>query len=144
MTIDEIQDGIIEDFSLFDDWTDKYAYIVELGKKLEPLADEYKIEKHIIKGCQSNVWLHAYLSDEGNVVFETDSDAIIVKGLIYLLVKVYSGQKPADIVAADLYFIERIGMAQHLSQTRSNGLAAMAKQMKLYALAFNAQQQAAS
>lgn len=137
-TIDEIQQEIIDDFSLFEDWADKYAYIIELGKKLTPLDDQFKTDDKIIKGCQSRVWLHPTLK-ENLVYFETDSDAIIVKGLIYLLVKVLSGQKPEDIMHADLRFIDEIGMSQHLSPTRSNGLASMVKQMKLYAVAYNAQ-----
>ena len=139
-TINEIQDEIIEDFNLFDDWTDKYTYIIELGKKLDVLEEEYKTEDNIIKGCQSRVWLHATLKDN-LVFFETDSDAIIVKGLVYLLVSVLSGQKPADIMDADLYFIDKIGMQQHLSPTRANGLAAMVKQMKLYGLAYKTKMQ---
>lgn len=138
--INHIQDEIVEEFSLFDDWSDKYAYIIELGKRLPPLDEQYKIDSNIIKGCQSNVWLHAYLNDEGLLIFDTDSDAIIVKGLIYLLVRVLSEQSADNIMAADLYFIDKIGMTQHLSQTRSNGLAAMVKQMKLYAIAFKAKQ----
>ena len=137
-SINEIQDEIIEEFELFDDWTDRYTYIIELGKKLEVLNEQYKSESNIIKGCQSRVWLHATLKDNV-IIFETDSDAIIVKGLIFLLVRVLSGQKPKDIMDADLYFIEKIGMNQHLSPTRANGLAAMVKQMKLYGLAFKTQ-----
>lgn len=137
-SINEIQDEIIEEFELFDDWTDRYTYIIELGKKLETLDEQYKSESNIIKGCQSRVWLHATLKDNV-IIFETDSDAIIVKGLIFLLVRVLSGQKPKDIMDADLYFIEKIGMNQHLSPTRANGLAAMVKQMKLYGLAFKTQ-----
>lgn len=139
-TINEIQDEIIADFDLFDDWTDKYTYIIELGKKLEALEEQYKTEDNIIKGCQSRVWLHATIKDN-LVFFETDSDAIIVKGLVYLLVSVLSGQKPADIMDADLYFIDKIGMQQHLSPTRANGLAAMVKQMKLYGLAYKTKMQ---
>lgn len=137
-SINEIQDEIIEEFELFDDWTDRYTYIIELGRKLEVLDEQHKSESNIIKGCQSRVWLHATLKDN-LIVFETDSDAIIVKGLIFLLVRVLSGQKPKDIMDADLYFIEKIGMNQHLSPTRANGLAAMVKQMKLYGLAFKTQ-----
>lgn len=139
-TINDIQDEIIADFDLFDDWTDKYTYIIELGKKLEALEEQYKTEDNIIKGCQSRVWLHATIKDN-LVFFETDSDAIIVKGLVYLLVSVLSGQKPADIMDADLYFIDKIGMQQHLSPTRANGLAAMVKQMKLYGLAYKTKMQ---
>lgn len=139
-TINQLQDEIIADFDLFDDWSDKYAYIIDLGKKLEVLPEEHKTEQNIIKGCQSRVWLHATLQNK-TILFETDSDAIIVKGLIYLLVHVLSGQKPEDIMNADLYFIDKIGMQQHLSPTRANGLAAMVKQMKLYGLAFKTKQQ---
>lgn len=135
MTIHDIQDEIIEEFSLFDDWEGKYEYIIDLGKKLPPLNEAYKTENHIIKGCQSRVWLHAALED-GKIVFNGDSDAVIVKGLIALLIRVLSGHTPEEIVQADLYFIDQIGMAQHLAQTRANGLAAMLKQMKLYAVAF--------
>lgn len=136
MSINEIQDEIIEDFELFDNWDDKYAYIIELGKKLAPLTEEYKTEANKIKGCQSQVWLHPYLNEENKIIFEGDSDAVIVKGLVSLLIKVLSNQKPEEIAQADLYFIDKIGMRQHLSMTRANGLASMVKQMKLYALAF--------
>lgn len=137
-SINEIQDEIIDDFSLFDDWSDKYGYIIELGKKLPPLEESLKTDDLIIKGCQSRVWLHAKLEGEV-IIFTADSDAIIVKGLVYLLVKVLSGQTPADIVANELYFMEKIEMAQHLSPTRNNGLLAMVKQMKLYALVLKTQ-----
>ena len=136
MTINDIQDKTISDFSLFDEWDEKYGYIIELGKKLGPLSEEYKTEEYKIKGCQSQVWLHSYLQD-GKVFFEADSDAIIVKGLVSLLIKILSGHKPEEIANADLYFMEKIGMKQHLSPTRSNGLASMVKQMKLYAIAYN-------
>lgn len=138
-TINEIQQEIIEEFQLFDDWADKYAYIIEMGKKLKPLPEEDKKPELLIKGCQSQVWLKASHED-GVVHFDTDSDAIIVKGLIYLLVRVLSDQPAQDIIQTNLDFIEKIGMKQHLSPTRSNGLLAMVKQMKLYALAINAQQ----
>lgn len=140
MTINQIQDEIIEEFSLFEDWTDKYEYIIDIGKKLPPLSSEYKTEENKIKGCQSQVWLHAYMNDN-KLVFEGDSDAVIVKGLIGLLIRVLSKQKPEDIARANLYFIDRIGMSQHLAQTRSNGLASMVKQMKLYGIAFQAKQE---
>jgi len=136
MSINDIQDKTINDFSLFDEWDEKYAYIIELGKKLAPLSEEYRKEEYKIKGCQSQVWLHSYLKD-GKVFFEADSDAIIVKGLVSLLIKILSGHKPEEIANADLYLMEKIGMKQHLSPTRSNGLASMVKQMKLYAIAFN-------
>lgn len=135
MTINEVQDELIEDFSLFDDWESKYEYIIDMGKQLAPLQDEFKSEDNIIKGCQSRVWLHA-TTDGNNLVFEADSDAIIVKGLVSMLVKVLSGHKPEEIAQADLYFMERIGLHQHLAQTRSNGLASMVKQMKTYGLAY--------
>jgi len=140
MTINQIQDEIIEEFALFEDWTDKYEYIIDIGKKLPPLSPEYKIEENKIKGCQSQVWLHAYMNGDKHV-FEGDSDAVIVKGLIGLLIRVLSNQKQEDIARANLYFIDRIGMSQHLAQTRSNGLASMVKQMKLYGVAFQAKQE---
>lgn len=137
MTINEIQDEIIEEFDLFDDWEGKYEYIIDLGKKLPKLADEYKTEENIIKGCQSTVWLHAYVN-EGKLLFEADSEAIIVKGLVSMLVKVLTNHSPQEIMNADLYFIEKVGLASHLAQTRSNGLASMVKQMKTYAVAYQA------
>lgn len=140
MTINQIQDELIEEFELFDDWEGKYEYIIDLGKKLAPLAEKYKTEDNIIKGCQSRVWLHASLVN-GKVVFEADSDAIIVKGLVNMLVMVLSNQSPEDISSAQLYLLERIGLQQHLAQTRSNGLASMLKQMKNYAIAYQAKEQ---
>lgn len=137
MTINEIQDQIIDEFSLFDNWTDKYEYIIEIGKKLPALEEEYKTEDNKIKGCQSNVWLVASLKD-GLLYFNADSDAVIVKGLVSMLIRVLSGHTPEQIVKADLYFIDRIGMTQHLAQTRSNGLLSMVKQIKFYALAYQA------
>jgi cysteine desulfuration protein SufE len=137
MTINEIQDELIEEFELFEDWEGKYEYIIDLGKKLPKLADEYKTEDNIIKGCQSIVWLNAYIK-EGKLFFEADSEAIIVKGLVSMLLKVLSGHTPEDILQADLYFIDRVGLSSHLAQTRSNGLASMVKQMKAYAVAFQA------
>jgi len=137
MTINEIQEQVIEEFALFDDWADKYEYIIDLGKKLPPLDDQYKTDDNKIKGCQSTVWLHADLA--GNQLrFGADSEAVIVKGLVSLLIRVLSDHTPEEIAQADLYFMERIGMHQHLAQTRSNGLASMVKQMKLYALAYQA------
>lgn len=136
-TIGDIENEIVEDFSLFDSWDDKYEYIIDLGKKLAPLQDAYKIDDNKVKGCQSTVWLHAYF-DDGNVYYEADSDAIIVRGLISMLIRVLSGQKPDAILNADMDFINKIGMTSHLAQTRSNGLLAMIKQMKNYALAFKA------
>lgn len=140
--INDIQQEIIDEFALFDDWSEKYGYIVEMGKKLDPLEEKYKTDQNIIKGCQSRVWLQPDFTNDGRVIFMTDSDAIIVKGLIYMLVRVMSHQKPKDIVNAELYFIDEIGMSQHLSQTRSNGLAAMVKQMKLYGLVYLKKQEA--
>ena len=135
MTINEIQDQIIADFSQFDDWMDKYALLIDLGNSLQPLHEKYKIPQNIIEGCQSRVWLNAELVD-GKVVFEGESDAILVKGIVSLLIQVVSGQTPEDIVNTELYFIDRIGLKEHLSPTRSNGLLAMVKQMKMYALVF--------
>lgn len=141
MTINEIQDEIIEEFSEIDDWMDRYGYIIDLGNSLPPIEEKYKTPQHLIEGCQSRVWVNAELSSEGRVEFEADSDAIIVKGIIALLIKVLNDQTPADILAADLYFIDAIGLSEHLSPTRSNGLLAMVKQMKVYALAFQAKLQ---
>ncbi len=137
MTINEIQDEIIEAFELFDDWEGKYEYIIDLGKKLPKLSDEFKTEDNIIKGCQSIVWLHAYKQD-GKIHFEADSEAIIVKGLVSMLVKVMTNHTPEEIANADLYFIDKVGLASHLAQTRSNGLASMVKQMKAYGIAYQA------
>jgi cysteine desulfuration protein SufE len=137
MTINETQNELIADFELFDDWTDKYGYIIELGKKLGTIGEEFKIAENIIKGCQSNVWLIAHKNESGNLIFEADSEAIIVKGLVYMLLKVLSNHTPQEIMTADLYFIEKIGMSQHLSPTRSNGLVSMIKQMKFYAIALH-------
>ena len=136
MTINELQDEIIEDFELFeDDWEGKYEFIIDLGKKLPPMADEFKTDDNIIKGCQSVVWLNAK-SENGKIFYEADSQAIIVKGLVNMLLKVLSGHTPKDILNADLYFIDKIGLTSHLAQTRANGLASMVKQMKTYALAY--------
>jgi cysteine desulfuration protein SufE len=135
MTINEIQDEIIEEFELFDDWADKYEYIIDMGKKLKGLPEEQKTEDNIIKGCQSRVWLNAHQEDE-KLVFEADSEAIIVKGLVSMLVRVLSNQSAKAIAEADLYFMEKIGLQQHLAQTRANGLASMVKQMKTYGLAY--------
>lgn len=135
MILNKIQDEIIDDFELFDEWMDKYNYLIELGNQLEPIDPKYKNNEYLIEGCQSKVWLHAEL-DNGKVMFTADSDAIITKGIVALLVKVMSGRKPEEIKDADLYFIDRIGLKENLSPTRSNGLLAMIKQMKLYGLAF--------
>ena len=132
-TINEIQDEIIEEFSGFDDWMDRYAYIIELGNALEPLDEKFKTPDYLIEGCQSRVWIHAEAGEGG-----TDSDAIIVKGIIALLLRVLSGQTSSDILAANLYFVKEVGLQEHLSPTRSNGLVAMVKQMRMYALAFEA------
>lgn len=140
MTIKDVQDSIINEFSVFDDWMDKYAYLIELGNSLEPMDDEYKKSENLIQGCQSKVWLHAEYTD-GNILFKADSDAIITKGIVGLLVKVLSEKTPDEILNCDLYFIEKIGLKENLSPTRSNGLLAMIKQMKLYALAFKTKNQ---
>lgn len=128
-TIDAIQDEVVAEFGLFDQWMDKYEYIIDLGKKLPLVDDAHKDEQHLIPGCQSRVWLHAAL-EGGRIRFTADSDAVITKGIIALLIRVLSGQKPADIAAADLYFIDRIGLREHLSPTRSNGLVSMVGRMK--------------
>jgi cysteine desulfuration protein SufE len=141
MTINEIQDDIIDEFGMFEDWSDKYEYIIDIGKKLPPLPEQYKTEAYKIKGCQSQVWMHSQLGEDGKVRFEGDSDAIIVKGLIGLLIRVLSGQKPEEVAKADLYFIDKVGMSGHLAQTRSNGLASMVKQMKLDSFAYQAKLQ---
>jgi len=135
MSINEIQDEVIEEFSDFEDWMDKYQLLIDLGNDEQPLPAEYKTEQNLIDGCQSRVWLQADLVD-GKVVFQAESDALIVKGIVALLIRVLSGHTPQEIIDADLYFIEQIGLREHLSPTRSNGLLAMLKQMKLYALAF--------
>ncbi|WP_341225084.1 SufE family protein [uncultured Arcticibacterium sp.] len=139
MTINELQEEIIEDFELFDDWEGKYEYIIDLGKSLPKMADEFKTDDNIIKGCQSIVWLHPFM-DGDKIHFLADSEAIIVKGLVSMLLKVLSGHKAEEILNADLYFIEKVGLAGHLAQTRSNGLASMVKQMKMYALAYTSQE----
>ena len=136
-TINEIQDEIIEEFQVFDDWMDRYQLLIEMGNEQEPLPEQYKTEQNLIEGCQSRVWLQADLVD-GRIRFQAESDALIVKGIVALLLRVLNNQTPQDILAADLYFIERIGLREHLSPTRSNGLLAMLKQMKMYALAFQA------
>lgn len=142
-TIEEIEQEIIEEFSLFDSWDDKYEYIIDLGKKLPVLEEQFKKDENKVKGCQSTVWLVAD-EKEGRVYYKADSDAVIVKGLISMLIRVLSGQRPDDIVNARLDFIREIGMMSHLAQTRSNGLLAMVKQMKNYALAFKLKQEAAN
>ena len=139
MTINEIQDEIIEEFSGFDDWMDKYQLLIDLGNEQEPLEDKYKTEQNLIDGCQSRVWLVADMDDQV-IRFRAESDALIMKGIVSLLIRVLSGHTPQEILDADLYFIEEIGLKEHLSPTRSNGLVAMVKQMRLYALAFSKKQ----
>ena len=139
-TLKEVQEGIVEDFSLYDEWLDKYEYLIELGKNLAPYPEEAKTDDRLIKGCQSRVWLNAELID-GHIQFSADSDAIIVKGIISMLVRVLNGHTPAEVLDADLYFIDRIGLAEHLSPTRSNGLLAMVKQIRAYALAFKVKEE---
>ena len=139
MTINEIQDEIIEEFSGFDDWMDKYQLLIDLGNEQEPLEDKYKTEQNLIDGCQSRVWLIADFAD-GKICYKAESDALIVKGIVSLLIRVLSDHTPQEILDADLYFIEEIGLKEHLSPTRSNGLVAMVKQMRVYALAFSAKQ----
>ena len=136
MTINEIQDNIIEDFSQLDDWMDKYAMLIELGNSLVPLEEKQKSPQNIITGCQSRVWLDATYKD-GIITYLGESDAVLVKGLVSLLIQVLSGHTPQEIIDADLYFIDRIGLKEHLSPTRSNGLVAMVKQMKMFALAYS-------
>lgn len=136
-TINEKQDNIIEEFSGFDDWLDRYQLLIDLGSEQLPLDEQYKTDNNLIEGCQSRVWLQADYVD-GKVLFRAESDALIVKGIVALLIDVYSGHTPDEILDSDLYFVEAIGLKEHLSPTRSNGLLAMIKQMRLYALAFKA------
>ncbi len=136
-TINELQDEVIEEFSELDDWMDRYQLLIDLGNEQAPLDEQYKTEQNLIEGCQSRVWLQADYAD-GLVHFQAESDALIVKGIISLLIQVVSGHTPDEILESDLYFIERIGLKEHLSPTRSNGLLAMVKQMRMYALAFKA------
>ena len=136
-TINEIQDSIIEEFSDFEDWLDRYQLLIDLGNEQEPLPEEYKTDNNLIEGCQSRVWLQADFVD-GKVQFRAESDALIVKGIVSLLIKVYSEHTPDEILESEPYFVEAIGLKEHLSPTRSNGLVAMIKQMRLYALAFKA------
>lgn len=137
MTINQLQDQIVEDFSQFDDCMDKYALLIDMGNSLEPLDEQYKVPQNIIEGCQSRVWLHAEM-DQDSIIFKGESDAILVKGIVALLLQVYSGRTPDEILTTELYFVDKIGLKEHLSPTRSNGLVAMIKQIKLYALAFKA------
>lgn len=134
MTIKEIQEEIIDEFSMFDDWMERYEYIIELGKSLPIIDDQYKLDENLIKGCQSKVWMFSELEKE-TVKFTADSDAILTKGIVALLLRVYSGQKPSDILDSDTDFLDKIGLKEHLSPTRANGLVSMIKQIKMYAIA---------
>lgn len=136
--IEMAQKDIIDEFSMFEDWSDRYEYLISLGKELAPMPEQYKIDTNLIKGCQSRVWVYAF-EDKGSITFLADSDALITKGIIALLVRVLSGRKPADIINADMSFMEKIGLQSHLSPTRANGLINMVKQLKLYALAYQTQ-----
>ncbi|GAK98767.1 MULTISPECIES: SufE family protein [Nonlabens] len=137
-SIQDIQNEIVEEFAMFDDWMDRYEYMIDLGKSVPVIDEQYKTEDNIIKGCQSKVWVHADL-EEDKVKFSADSDAIITKGIIAILIRAWSGQKPADIIAADTAFIDQIGLKEHLSPTRANGLVSMIKQLKMYAVAYQSQ-----
>ena len=137
MTIKEIQNEIIDEFSMFDDWMQRYEYIIELGKSLPLIEEKYKTDENLIKGCQSKVWLHGEENSD-KIVFTADSDAILTKGIIAILIRAFSNQKAADIINADTDFIDEIGLKEHLSATRANGLVSMIKNIKMYALAFNA------
>ena len=139
MSINELQDEVIAEFSDFDDWMDRYQLLIDLGNEQEPLDEKYKTEQNLIEGCQSRVWLQADYKD-GKILFQGDSDAVIVKGIVSLLISVLSDHTPQEILDADLYFIEKIGLKEHLSPTRSNGLVAMVKQMHLYAVAYRAKE----
>ncbi|MGL4584681.1 MAG: SufE family protein [Flavobacterium sp.] len=140
MTIKEIQDEIVDDFSMFDDWMQRYEYIIELGKSLPLIDPQYQVEQNLIKGCQSQVWLYAELKED-KIFFTANSDAILTKGIIAILIRVFSGQKAEDILNADMAFIDEIGLKEHLSPTRANGLVSMIKQIKMYALAYQAKQE---
>ncbi len=135
MTINEIQDEIIAEFGEIDDWMDRYGYIIDLGNQLPAIDEKFKTPQHLIEGCQSRVWINAEQNPDGTIAFTADSDAIIVKGIISLLIKVLNNQQPEDVLASDLYFIDQIGLSEHLSPTRSNGLLAMVKQLRAYAQA---------
>ena len=137
MTIKEIQEEIVDEFAMFDDWMQRYEYIIELGKSLPLIEDQYKVEENLIRGCQSKVWLHAEKNDD-KIVFTADSDAILTKGIIAILIRTFSDQKAADVMNADIAFIDEIGLKEHLSATRANGLVSMIKNIKMYALAFDA------
>ncbi len=138
MSIKEIQVEIVDEFSMFEDWMQRYEYMIELGKSLSMIEEQYKTDDNIIKGCQSKVWVHAELQDD-KLVFTADSDAIITKGIIAILIRVFSNQKPKDIMDADTQFIDEIGLKEHLSPTRANGLVSMIKQLKMYAIAYQTQ-----
>jgi len=138
VTIKEIQNEIIEEFAMFDDWMERYEYMIELGKSLPLIEPKFKTDDNLIKGCQSKVWVHANLNDN-NIVFTADSDAIITKGIVAILIRVFSNQHPNDILAADTDFIDEIGLKEHLSPTRANGLVSMIKKIKLYAIAYQTQ-----
>ncbi|RRA91091.1 SufE family protein [Paenimyroides viscosum] len=137
MTIKEIQEEIVDEFAMFDDWMQRYEYIIELGKSLPLIEDQYKVEENLIRGCQSKVWLHAQKNDD-KIVFTADSDAILTKGIIAILIRTFSDQKAVDVMNADTSFIDEIGLKEHLSPTRANGLVSMLKQIKLYAIALQA------
>lgn len=137
MTIQELQNEVIEEFQDFDDWMDKYQLLIDLGSDQEPLPEQYKTPQNLIDGCQSRVWLQADYKDDGKIYFQAESDALIVKGIVALLIRVLSGHTPQEILDADMNFLDQIGLKDHLSPTRSNGLLAMVKQMKAYALAFS-------
>ena len=137
MTIKEIQEEIVDEFAMFDDWMQRYEYIIELGKSLPIIEDQYKVEENLIRGCQSKVWLHAEKNDD-KIVFTADSDAILTKGIIAILIRTFSNQKAVDVMNADTSFIDEIGLKEHLSPTRANGLVSMLKQIKLYAIALQA------
>jgi len=138
MTITEIQEEIIDEFSMFDDWEERYQYMIDLGKTLPLIDEHYKTEDYIIKGCQSKVWVHAEMNND-KVEFTADSDAIITKGIIAILIRVFSGQSPKDIIESNTDFIDQIGLKEHLSPTRANGLGSMIKQIKMYAIAYQTQ-----
>lgn len=140
MTINELQDEIVDEFAEIDDWMDRYACIIDMGNQLDEMPQEFNTPEFLIEGCQSRAWLHAELDNNGRIVYKADSDALIVKGIISMLLKVLSGHTPQEIMNADLYFIDKIGLAENLSPTRSNGLAALLKQMRLYAIAYNAKE----
>jgi cysteine desulfuration protein SufE len=140
MTINEIQEQIIGEFEIFTDWMDRYEYLIDLGKSLPPFSEAYKKPEYLIEGCQSKVWLYPSFND-GIITFSADSDALITRGIVALLVRVFSGRTPDEIISADIYFIEKIGLRENLSPTRSNGLLAMMKQIRLYAIAFKSKQE---